>query len=525
MNPPIPLESSWLGRKGEHRFVDLCIDGELICNKSDMDLAGWDYIVDFSDYGNQNTSLDARVAAMSCRVQVKTIRHTTASVDLRLHMAERLAKDPKPSFVCVLKVDAHNNFSDAFLIPLLDDHLARVLKRLRMEEVGKGKDSLNKKWISFTPKASERIAKTGAGLREAIKAHCGSNIHKYIQEKRRQLEQLGFQERPLAMKVKFGDMDKDRFFDMILGVVKNVPVSRLEVSETRFGIELPKIPAADAILTIAPNALCKATIMVRISETQPPMVVQCEVFATPFYGGARRMHLRHPLFTFVFDFDKLDDARIGFESSAIDPACTIVEWLEFWRLIIALCAKKGVIEFWFDSLSKPFEIDLEKSGFNFRSQGYDPFFCSEIFERLKTILDRIGLSFVPKVTCKQVVSDYKNIVILSEFYAANQTTEFQVAAGEIIPAASLKSGKWIVTNAFSVGPLFIAYYGMADAQVVEIDGQHTLSFTGLVVKKSRIIEDESSGYNDFISEAHLKEGVENVLQLNKFSQISSDQTN
>jgi hypothetical protein len=99
------LNSDELGEKGESRFKEFCADAKLICNKSDRDRAGWDFIVDFPFVDQKALSLDNRVAPSSCHIQVKTVYASTRSVRLKLNMAERLAKELKPSFVFVIKVN------------------------------------------------------------------------------------------------------------------------------------------------------------------------------------------------------------------------------------------------------------------------------------------------------------------------------------------------------------------------------------------------------------------------------------
>ena len=158
-----------LAKKGESHFKVICADAQLICNKSDRDRAGWDFIVDFPFDNQEARSLDKRSAPASCHVQVKTVYAGTTNVRLKLNMAERLVKGLGPSFVLVIKVDDNLSVTDAYLIHLMGDRLGHVLKRLRKEQAnGTPLDGLNKKFKSklrkSTRKALEALAIKGQSL-------------------------------------------------------------------------------------------------------------------------------------------------------------------------------------------------------------------------------------------------------------------------------------------------------------------------------------------------------------------------
>ena len=132
------LSSDPLGAKGESRFQEICEDAGLICNKATRDRTGWDFIVEFQfEAPGEAYSLDNRAVPISCHVQVKTVLTTsTDRFKVRLSSAERLAKELKPAFICVLKVKGVE-FIEAYLIHIIDKPLERILKRLREAEVGK----------------------------------------------------------------------------------------------------------------------------------------------------------------------------------------------------------------------------------------------------------------------------------------------------------------------------------------------------------------------------------------------------
>jgi hypothetical protein len=176
----LKLNSDELGKKGEARFSEICNDTKLIRNPStDHDRTGWDYIVEFDqEPPSGNASLDTRRSPLSSHVQVKTMWNTSDRFRMRLSAAERLAKEPKPAFVYVFKVDKNLEFVSAHLVHMLDENLAIVLKRLRREQfIGTKPSRINRKYISFqASKNGQKIAPTGEALRRAISEACGPDL-------------------------------------------------------------------------------------------------------------------------------------------------------------------------------------------------------------------------------------------------------------------------------------------------------------------------------------------------------------
>ncbi|MHC6157008.1 hypothetical protein ACVSQB_35225 [Bradyrhizobium elkanii] len=163
------LNADELGKKGEARFSEICSDTKLVRNPSvDHDRTGWDYIVEFEQQApNGRETLDTRRSPLSAHVQVKTMWNRNDEFRMRLSAAERLAKEPKPAFVYVFKVNDKLDFVSAYVVHILDGNLATILKRLRKEQAkGTKSHQINKKYISFKASTSGRkIEPTGAALR------------------------------------------------------------------------------------------------------------------------------------------------------------------------------------------------------------------------------------------------------------------------------------------------------------------------------------------------------------------------
>ncbi|HEX8570754.1 MAG TPA: hypothetical protein VF699_12660 [Caulobacteraceae bacterium] len=163
-----PINNDDLGAKGEARFRELCADAALVCNKSEQDRMGWDFIVESLPGTLPGPSgLDQRGPGLSCRVQVKThwLRESDR-VPVKLSAAERLAKDPGPAFICIFTVDEKLRIVGSHLVHMLDENLSRVLKRLRESQADTDSKPVNEQDITFG--AARAGVETAEPLRVAV---------------------------------------------------------------------------------------------------------------------------------------------------------------------------------------------------------------------------------------------------------------------------------------------------------------------------------------------------------------------
>jgi hypothetical protein len=193
------LESDRIGRIGERQFELLCERAGLFCNKSTVDIMGWDFIVEFpmGSGGQSSLPLDRR-QTNAARVQLKsTLGRTGNRIRLSLSAIDRLAKDPQPALIIVFRMRADGEIQSAYLVHLIGNELARVLKRLRLAEARKARD-INHVDISYDyEKVGQRFEPTAADLSAALSAACGQDPGAYTAEKQRQLDELGYENGPV----------------------------------------------------------------------------------------------------------------------------------------------------------------------------------------------------------------------------------------------------------------------------------------------------------------------------------------
>lgn len=167
------LEPERIGHIGEQQFQLLCAQADLICNKTTVDVMGWDFLVEFpvEHFGN-GVALDQQ-QAKAVRVQLKsTVGRTNSRVRLSLSAVDRLAKDAHPSVIVVFRISQEGKFQSGYLVHLIGDELAKVLKRLRLAEANEAYD-INKADVSYDyEKLGTRFEPTAEGLLEALTSIC-----------------------------------------------------------------------------------------------------------------------------------------------------------------------------------------------------------------------------------------------------------------------------------------------------------------------------------------------------------------
>jgi hypothetical protein len=270
-----PIPNDDLGEWGESQFRALCSAASLVANKAERDKMGWDFLVELPpEPSGDILPLDQRPDGLRCRVQVKTHwRRQDDRFEMTLSAAERLAKDPGPSFVVVLTAepgtgDDDPKLVDCHLVHLLDDNLERVLRPLRESAADPQAGSLVEQKISYSSSlAGEQLAPTGKALREALVRICGSDPQTYVANKGEQLKTLGYTTGRYEIKATIKANNMDEFVEIMLGL-RPTTVENLEGPyDTRFEVLVPvdHTPPEDTTtqLLVRPHPVDTCSIRVR----------------------------------------------------------------------------------------------------------------------------------------------------------------------------------------------------------------------------------------------------------------------
>lgn len=351
------VDSDNLGHLGELEFQRICASAGLICNKSDRDKTGWDFIVQFPVTENLPGNLETRSVPLTSYFQVKTTTDRKNSVSFRLTSLERLAKEPVPTFIYVLKGDSRGNPVFASLIHLIDEPLAVILKRLRIEDT-EGKGVANRKKLSLSiTKYGLQIPPTGEALRKALEAIFQQNGPGYTAKKLDQFANIGFEERRHHGRFRM-EFNPQEIADVFLGLKTDVRVTDFSASEVRFGIPKESIPLVpEGFLTIRPHPVDSATVSIRGVPGVPDSVLRGQVFI-PAAPGLPREYFKTAIdlgaLKLIVGNEQIEISIEDFKSPTTPAA-----WATYWRFLWAVQTGKAALEIIMDKMPNcPIEIPI-----------------------------------------------------------------------------------------------------------------------------------------------------------------------
>ncbi|MGN6423262.1 MAG: hypothetical protein ACTHLA_08140 [Asticcacaulis sp.] len=227
------LNSERLGRLGERQFALQC-HPSFHCNKAEEDRTGWDYYVEWPNPSPDTSIIDTRPVPISCAVQVKTIWTSTHIVTAPLSSVERLAKEPKPSFFYVMQMADDGQLVAAYVIHIAGQFLERILKALRQAHV-EGVDPSEKTFSFSLKKWATNLSLAREAFGDFVETVVAKGMAEYIEQKRRQLDNLGYSAERLTIKGTAHFTGKDQIIDCFIGN-SDFSFEIKEALDLRFGI-------------------------------------------------------------------------------------------------------------------------------------------------------------------------------------------------------------------------------------------------------------------------------------------------
>ncbi|MDQ7994605.1 MAG: hypothetical protein AAGC76_01995 [Luteibacter sp.] len=338
------MENDDLGRVGELFFDSLCTRARLTCNSSNRDKVGWDFVVDFPHEHSQHT-FDHRPGPLSCVVQVKSVNNGARRVMVRLDMAERLAKEIKPSFF-VCPVYEGEEPIRLYVIHVRGKPLEAILKRLRQAQASRNPQRLSKKSVSFALVERDRLSGLEPSvLRQTFSDACPNGMDVYAVEKAKERKSLGYDDKAYAGKFSVELSNPDELMDFFFGRRRELPVEMGDILETRFGITLPHVPGGPGLLSIDPAPRGRALVRIHADGAGDPFVATGEFFTLPFdIEGHYRVELRCPgfLVTATRRPEATLDVRLDLDWDGAE--WTVSDWLEHARLRLLMVVDNSFIE-------------------------------------------------------------------------------------------------------------------------------------------------------------------------------------
>ena len=338
-----PLAPDVLGRAGQSDFGGLCDKGRLVANNSErVDRMGWDYIVEFPlPHQRGDAPFDSRPKFPDMKIQIKTIWSDRTTVDVELPAAERLARWDYPSFIVIMRMNMDMTYKDIYVIHLLDDNLARILKALRKAE-DEGSLSIKKKTVSFGIQHGTRITEDGEVLAHTLRSAIGEDPNAYMARKSSQLRSLGFEAQRYTMTFSITAADESEILDVFLGL-QPAQTSCIEVAEVRFGLARPQIREADGILEIKPGSLgvCEFVLTSSVGDRkraifEAELYVACPTM-TP--SGPWKVRIHSPLIEVLY---ARDDPDANFTIAARSRTRhTLNDIIRVWQAKLIVASGRG----------------------------------------------------------------------------------------------------------------------------------------------------------------------------------------
>ncbi|WP_287600650.1 hypothetical protein [Thiothrix sp.] len=282
-----------LGEMGESIFILWCSQVGLIANGSKIDRTGWDFIVEFLDRPDKNLPLDMQSHPIECKIQVKSTSSNSKSNNnkIKLDNLHRMVTSLQPTFFIFIEFDDDNRVVSAILKHVDEKIIYSVLHRIRKETAINPDVLLNKKYMTINCAKHEDVqVSNGKSLRDGIANFIPYGLEKYIFEKKKILDRVGFENGYGLMKFTVaGKENIESMIDMSLGIKKAIALNKTEFYNSRFGINIK-----DSLLTTDGGAILElfdikpvSTGIIRFTDNEfnLPLEFSCDLFISPLSLG------------------------------------------------------------------------------------------------------------------------------------------------------------------------------------------------------------------------------------------------
>jgi hypothetical protein len=418
-----PLNSDQLGKKGETRFSDLCIDAGLIPNQSDWDRKGWDFVVDWPQHAV--SAYDQRPMPLSALVQLKTVWIGATSVSLRLSSAEHIARDIKPAFICILEIGNDLNVEGLRLIHVAGEFLAKILRKLRQARIDGTAPNTLEIDAGFSTFATV-LEPNGIALKTAMEAAIGASMSGYASAKHSELQNLGYTDGNFRLSGTLAPTDSDHLVEAFLGLR---PINFLDTTgaETRFNLEIPypELTVDKAVIKLQPEPFDTCEIRIRPGDMAPVLRFYGKMYRAPyqllkvkiidfllktdFFSIRVKANLDEPdpiavSLQLIFDPEELSNLRVP-----------VADWHRYYLFLAAMSVGPVEIEI------EPKESGLALNGMAAPDRpAHDPEFWTSFLkasEKTVAIFERAGAEKI-ELSDEEIRLAWPDIAILDAMIAA-----------------------------------------------------------------------------------------------------------
>ena len=251
-----------LGRSAQNHFKLLCSQSRITCNSPQEDDHGWDFMIELTPPEDAEKPADKIPGIQKALIQVKAAYGKSPSTRIKVVNALKFAKDELPCFLVLFHYPPMGEtqiYGQHFWKQLIK----RALKRGR--QASAENRMTNKIWMDIRFATDDSH---GTDLISWIVSTLQAWSGDYGFAKRTLYETIGYEDRKYRAEVTFGPIEGiEDIVDHELGLTDFLPVSKIRLVDSRFGIDAP-VPIMESDrgrIQIRPNAIRTCTLVFQIS--------------------------------------------------------------------------------------------------------------------------------------------------------------------------------------------------------------------------------------------------------------------
>ncbi|MCE5364925.1 DUF4365 domain-containing protein [Pseudomonas anguilliseptica] len=245
-----------IGDVGEDLFQKWCSSAGLNAHKAHRDRYGWDYYVEMAVSRATGSAHDLHKGNGAFKIQVKSTRSKSASVQVELSNLLALATDPLPTFYLLLQFDSvlEDEPQAAYLVCLDNRWVEKILRRVREVTIQDTNAKLNKKKISVPFGKCDLISPLNPhGFMTKILELVDGDFSAFSKQKQDYLSTVGFEDGSTEILIQLETKEQQEQFILgTLGYREPISVTSFQAWEKRFGIRdlMPSIESTQGTIKL-----------------------------------------------------------------------------------------------------------------------------------------------------------------------------------------------------------------------------------------------------------------------------------
>lgn len=300
-----------IGDVGEDVFQKWCSSVGLNAHKAHRDRYGWDYYVEMAVSRATGSAHDLHKGNGAFKVQVKSTKSRSVSVQVELSNLLALATDPLPTFYLLLQFgsDLESEPQAAYLVCLDNHWVEKILRRVREVTIQDADAKLNKKKISVPFGKCDLISPVNAhGFMAKILDSVDGDFSAFSKQKQDYLSTVGFEDGAAEILIQLETKEQqEKFILGTLGYREPISVASFQAWDKRFGIRdlLPTIDSTQGTIELIVGDQRTVRVMLT-GQGMDPIFFDMQLYVSPIPSAGQYLpfRLHGSYFDILIDFAK-----------------------------------------------------------------------------------------------------------------------------------------------------------------------------------------------------------------------------